>query len=246
MPSFWVEQADVSAGELVLRGDEAHHLTRVRRCHPGDRITAVDGYGTFYQAVIEAADGDAVRCRIQQVHQGWGESPIRLCLAAALVKGQRFDLVVEKATEVGVHSIRPMVTARGVVKYGTDGKSNRWNRVARGAVKQCDRSCLPAIHAPRPLAEVLGELGALNYQLLLAAPGADRPPLDSFFVDWSQRDLALLVGPEGGFDAAELSLAEAAGGQVFAWGTRVLRAETACVALSALVLHEAEKALRPS
>jgi 16S rRNA (uracil1498-N3)-methyltransferase len=90
----------------------------------------------------------------------------------------------------------------------------------------------------------LADLRSQDYQVLLAEPGADRPPLDALFADWSPRPLALLVGPEGGFDATELSLAEAAGGQVFSWGSRVLRAETACVVLSALVLHEAEKALR--
>jgi 16S rRNA (uracil1498-N3)-methyltransferase len=274
MPSFWVEPADVTDGRFVLRAAEAHHLVRVRRVRRGDQIRAVDGQGTSYLATVLDPGPEGVECRIEACCPEWGESPVRLCLAAALVKGQRFDLVVEKATEIGVDSIRPVLAVRGVASQGSEHRAERWQRLARAAAKQCDRSRVPVLHPPAPLPQVLAALAAQTCRILLASPeapprslrqllafapdgrstpapkgasaGEPQPPLAGEPQDWPAtalgRRLALLVGPEGGFTAEERACAVRAGGVTFSWGTRVLRAETACLALAALVLYEAEQA----
>ena len=108
MPGFWVEPEDVGESRLVLRGDEAHHLTRVRRYGPGDEVEAVDGVGCCYRVRVERVAPGVVEAEILARLPEKGESPVRLVLAPALLKGQRFDFIVEKATEVGVAAIMPL------------------------------------------------------------------------------------------------------------------------------------------
>jgi len=119
MPSFWVEAADVAGERLTLRGAEAHHLLRVRRLRRGDRIEVVDGLGLSFVATVAEVDVDRVECRVEQRRAEWGESPARLCLVAAVVQGHRFDQVIEKATEIGVDSIRPLLCERTAVHAAT-------------------------------------------------------------------------------------------------------------------------------
>ena len=116
---------------LILRGDEAHHLTRVRRYGPGDEVEAVDGAGFCYRVRIERVAKGQVEAAIIARLPEKGESPVRLHLAPALIKGPRFDFVVEKATEVGVASIRPLLTERGVIRTGSERKLERWSARVR-------------------------------------------------------------------------------------------------------------------
>jgi len=242
MPSFWVEPGDVAAGRLTLRDAEAHHLTKVRRVRRGEQIRAVDGTGTSYLATVIELGPRQVDCRVDGCFPEWGESPVRLCLAAALVQGPRFDLVIEKATEIGVDSIRPVRTDRGQAGRHGDGRVDRWQRLVRAAVKQCDRSRAPALYPPAPLDQVLSALAAEARRLLVATPQAPARPLRQLLAASAGAGLALLVGPEGGLTPEEIAMAQRAGAGAFSWGTRVLRAETACLALAALVLYEAEQA----
>ena len=242
MPGFWVEPEDVSGETLVLRGGEAHHLVRVRRHRVGERIDAVDGEGRYFEAVITAVERDEVVCRILARWEGRGESPVRLCLAPALVKGQRFDFVVEKATEIGVDSIAPLLVKRSVVRTGAGGKVERWERLVRAAVKQCGRSRLPQIHSPAPLAAVVERLQRQGRTILMASPGGDFELRDLLARERTPA-LGLLIGPEGGFAPEEEEWIRKNGGYCFSWGERILRADTASVVLGALVLHEAESAL---
>ncbi len=239
MPSFWVDPADVSADELMLRGTEAHHLRKVRRIRTGDRVWVVDGCGMRYEVTVVSFDVDTARCTISQRWKDWGESAVRLCLVPALIKGQLFDEIIEKATEVGVDSIRPLVAARSVVRPDSAAKVERWRRVARAAVKQCGRSRMPAVHMPAKLPQVLKALQDECRQLVMAAPDATGEPLELVLGCLPSRPLALFVGPEGGFVPEERLAVEAAGGVAFSWGSRILRVETACAVLSALVMHQA-------
>ena len=240
MPGFWVEPEDVGESRLVLRGDEAHHLTRVRRYGPGDEVEAVDGVGCCYRVRVERVALGAVEAEILARLPEKGESPVRLILAPALLKGQRFDLIVEKATEVGVAGIMPLFCERGVVRVGKERKIERWQRLAQAATKQCGRSRVPKIDAPRSLYELLGHLMTVCDTVLLATPGKSE---QAFAIGQSKgagASVGLLVGPEGGFTHDEVERARGAGVVSFAWGERVLRSDTAGIVLAALVLHAAE------
>ena len=242
MSGFVVRPEDVHGQSLVLRDAEACHLVRARRHRVGQEIGVIDGNGHFYQVCIAAIKRNEVSCKILVSREECGESSVQLSLAPALIKGQRFDYVVEKATEIGVARIAPLLTERGVVGPGSGKKLERWQRVARAAVKQCGRSRLPVIDPPGRLEEIMREFREQNDLVLMATPGDPDQGLRQCLAGGSAVRLGLLVGPEGGFSPAEQAQARACGVELFAWGKRTLRADTASIVLAALVLHEAEQA----
>ena len=230
MPAFFVDSVAVRGDGVVLQADEARHV-RVRRHRPGDEVDAIDGEGRGYRILLQTVEEGRVTGRIVRRMEDLGESPVRLHLAAALVKGGRFDLVVEKATEVGVASITPVTARRSVARPGRRG--DRWRRLARSAAKQCGRSRVPQVREPVPLIQAAESLAEQEVRLLVADPAA---PGDLRSVCEPGREAALFVGPEGGFETEEVEGLSRLGARVFAWGNRRLRAETAAVVLSAMVL----------
>ena len=241
MPGFLVSPEDVVGGRLYLKGSEAHHLLRVRRYRTGDLVDVIDGCGSYYSARLESVEGETAVCSIIECCRGSGESAVEVELAPAVIKGQRFDFVIEKATELGVVGICPILTERGVVGPGSDNRRDRWNRLAVAAAKQCGRSLVPQVAAPTAFADVVASMVERNDLVLMASPGDSVGGLDERLHGGESRRLGLLVGPEGGFSSAETEIARKAGVELFSWGDRTLRADTASVVLTALLLHEAER-----
>jgi 16S rRNA (uracil1498-N3)-methyltransferase len=245
MPAVLVAPEDVAGDRLILRGEEAHHL-RVRRHQPGDVIEVIDGRGSGYRVRLESLDGDCADGTILEELQEKGESPVQLHLAPTLIKGQRLDFVVEKVTEVGVASIRPMQTERAVVQPHSQRRVERWQRLARAAAKQCGRSRVPEVFAVADLRAAVAEMTEVCEAVYMAS--AERGADQRACVAGSDqpRTIGLLIGPEGGFSPDEEAWAAAAGVQSFCWAGRVLRADTAAVVLAALILDEAERAAAPA
>lgn len=241
MPGFVVDPTDVEGDRLLLRGAEARHAARVRRNEVGDELEISDGQGMYYRARIERLAEGQVECRILAAETERGESGVRLILVASLLKGQRFDLLIEKATEVGVDSILPARAERSVVQGASEHKVERWRRLAHEAAKQCGRTRTPAVEGPVPLAEAMRRLADETQRAFLALPASDKNLSQGLKQGgWSR--LGMCIGPEGGFSPAEEGVADELGFLPFGWGERVLRAETAGIVLSGLLLHEAERA----
>ena len=242
MPSFYVDPEAVHGESLILEGEEAHHL-RVRRYRTGDTIDVIDGAGTFFGARIESLEKDEATCTILSRHPEKGENSVELWLAVSLLKGQgRFDSLVEKATEVGVAAISPMVTERTVAQPGSARKPDRWQRVALAGAKQCGRSRVPRLDGAGGFAEVLELYSRECSKLLLATPSISHTVVEAsprHFENTPGARLGLLIGPEGGFTAEEEQAAFDAGATPYSWGSRTFRTDTASVVLSALVLHDA-------
>ena len=242
MPGFFVLPQDVRGDMLVLRGQEAHHLARVRRLRPDDPVEVIDGQGHCYQVRVATVARAEVHCEILGCRAEFGESRVQLSLAPALVKGGRFDSIVEKATEIGVGCIAPVIADRGVAQPGTGNKIERWRRLIRAAAKQCGRSRLPVLYPPAPLEVVLDCLRRRSDLLLMASPQEPGPRLRQCMAAARPMRPGLLIGPEGGFTTAERERAKKLGATVFSWGERTMRTDTASSVLSALVLYEAEQA----
>lgn len=234
MDVYLVDPADVSAGTLTVRGDEAHHMLRVARHAEGDRVQVSDAAGCMYLVRILSATRDAAACEIIETHRGWNESPDRITVAAAMLRNPgRMDWLIEKCTELGTAGVQPLVTERTVARAA---KTARWRQLALAATKQCGRSCVPRIDEPIALAEL--PLRAGDAQLLVchesAAPHETIAALRATLAD--PCSVVVAIGPEGGFSDAEIALLSAAGARIVSLGARRLRAETAAVtALARLV-----------
>jgi len=237
MPAFYCPPEDIKGDTLLLTGEEAHHLTRVMRHRVGDVVAVVDGTGGEYDAGVETLSPERVECRIKARRRRTAEPIAQVVLAQALAKGAHFDLVVEKATEVGVAGILPMTTERTVVVLEEEGRRERWRKIAISAMKQSERSVLPAIEKVCEFRDVV--LRAKEFDLALLAWEDERQKLRDLMRPKKEvRRVLILVGPEGGFSQEEVSLAQSRHIVTFSMGTRKLRTETAGVLATALVLHE--------
>lgn len=238
MSCFYVQSQDVTEDRLILRGEEAHHCLRVRRHKKGDLIEAVDGAGTGYQVRIERVEAEELAGRIVAVRPEWGEPKHKITLAQSLIKGDGFDWIVEKTTELGVHRIVPMRTARTVLPTVRPGKLRRWDKIARSAMKQTKRCRQPRIEPVSSFEDAL-ELLSKSDGILLAWEDERHHTLRDALSDLpSPKTIGVLVGPEGGFAADELRLARCAGARFFSMGPRRLKAETAGILGVGLTLYE--------
>lgn len=236
MPRLFVDPERLGAvgGELPLRGPEHHYLVHVLRGRPGDKVTLLDGSGREVTARIAGAEGTVLELVAEK--RAAGEGP-RVTLLLGLLKGEKFDLVVQKATELGVCRIVPLRCARSVARPDdarAAARRARWERIARAAAGQCRRPQLPEIAAPQDPGPALA-MEAAELRLVLWE-GALRQPLRDLLPAPLPATIAVLVGPEGGLADEEVRRAEECGYLACGLGPRILRAETAAIAvLAALV-----------
>lgn len=218
-------------GLATVRGDEARHLARVRRAAIGTRIELFDGRGFASEAEVMNLGKERVELRIVGPPLPDRRPAIDLVLATAVPKGERFDWLVEKATELGVAAIQPILAERSVVEPGAS-KLERLRRVVVEASKQCGRNRLLELRAPVAWPRLLEDQRARPS--LLANPGG--PPLPEIMTAGRDEPLLLAIGPEGGFTDREVECALDSGFRVFGLGPTILRVETAAISASAVVL----------
>jgi 16S rRNA (uracil1498-N3)-methyltransferase len=228
---FFVDQ--ISDGAAELRGEEARHLTRVLRVEPGQRFEISDNRHAYLAEILEA-HGDRVHFRVLEAIAS-PPAPVLVTLCAALIKFDRFEWTVEKATELGVHRILPVETARsekGLFEASVK-RRDRWIRIARESSQQSRRVTVPEILPAVRFERCLAESAAHRYFL----EEAEAPPLLREIPAERGESVALLIGPEGGWTDAERAAAIAAPWQPVSLGPLVLRAETAAAVAVALVLN---------
>jgi 16S rRNA (uracil1498-N3)-methyltransferase len=215
----------LAAGEFVLDGPEAHHLGAVRRFGPGDRVTLFNGDGREYPAEVASVGKRSVTLNVSAPVEADRELGFELVVASALPKGDRADFLIEKLTELGATRFVPLVTERSVVvpKGNAVGK---FRRAVVESSKQCGRNVLMAVDPPVKWGEFVRSAGLPAVRLVLHREG--RAPVGDV-----QAGVAVVVGPEGGLTAAEVAEAVAAGWRPATLGPRVLRVETAAVAVAA-------------
>ncbi len=221
---------DLSDSHFVIEGSEHHHLTRVLRLGVGDAVLVGDGRGDVAEAVIEAVDREETRCRVLTVHARFNEPPVEVTLLQGVLKNpSKMDWLVEKGTELGMTSFVPLMTEHTVAH---SVKTDRLRKLAETATKQCLRGRIPDILDPLSLSEAAGKYAATR--MLMFHEGA--PPdatIEALVLD--ERPLAVFVGPEGGFSAAEVDLLRSGGADVLSLGPRRLRGETAALAALARI-----------
>jgi 16S rRNA (uracil1498-N3)-methyltransferase len=227
--------APLSAGEArLLPEDVSTHVARVLRLRAGQQLTLFDGRGGEYDATILEIDRRGVRVQIDAHRAIERESPLTVTLLQALARGERMDLIVQKATELGVTAIVAWGGERSVVRLDAQGLARRcehWHAVAISACEQCGRNRVPTIQAVPDLASACAQADAAGLRVLLS-PDANQTLIS---VVPRASSISLAVGPEGGFSDDELALALHHGFQSCRLGPRVLRAETAPLAALAVI-----------
>jgi 16S rRNA (uracil1498-N3)-methyltransferase len=231
MARLLVRPEAVDADHVRFDAAEARHMSRVLRLRRGAVVEATDGTGRLYTVRLGALDAAGAWGVIEGRAEPRRESACALTLAQAVLKGDRMSWLVQKATELGVARIVPVLSGRVVARPrpGEAGRHARWQRIAREAVKQCGRLVVPAVDAPRPLADVIGEAARHELAWLFWERGgapihAARPAAGT------PASVLLLVGPEGGFAPDEVALARDAGVRLVSLGPRILRGESAGLA----------------
>ncbi len=231
----FVEGALAPGAEVAVRGAPAAHMRRVLRLEAGDAVTLFNGDGMDYPARITAARRDAMEVEVGSPVPARAESPLDVTLVQGIARAERMDLVIQKATELGVSAIRPVATERSVVKLDAEArarKSGHWRGIAVAACEQCGRARIPELAEPMAFMSWLALAPPAGARRLLLAPDAE---LSLVQAATGAERVELLVGPEGGLTEAERHAALDAGFRAARLGPRILRSETAALAALAIL-----------
>jgi len=233
----------------TLSAEETRHLRDVLRLQSGDEVYVFDGAGREFHCAIDTIGKDSTKLRvIAEVGPNRPESPLHLTLAIALLKGEKFDLVIQKATELGVKRIVPLATERADVRLRDNEDANRratrWRRIALEAAKQSGRAAVPEVTAPLSLNALVNMPGGLGKDsstsvarlMFSEREGRSLAEATNRFAG-QPTEIIALVGPEGGWTDEEIGLAREGGWEIVTLGGRTLRAETAAIVVVSLLQH---------
>ncbi|MBQ5841196.1 MAG: 16S rRNA (uracil(1498)-N(3))-methyltransferase [Clostridia bacterium] len=237
MPRFFVEHP-LTVGELVqIDGEDARHIGGALRMTVGESLTLCDGIGSDYACTITAIDRHTVTAAVESATPSVAEPTLAVTLYMGLPKADKLEFIIQKAVELGVTAIVPVVTARSIARWDAkDGakKLTRWNRIAAEAAGQSGRGIRPRVEEPLTFKQALARLSEENTLLCYEGGGS---PIGELCTP-ADTALSLVVGPEGGFDLAEVEAVQAAGGRIATLGPRILRCETAPLAALTVLMEK--------
>jgi len=241
LPHFFVPPSQISEGMVILSGTDAVHVAKVLRLGVGERIVLSDGKGKSYLAVLERVDKKDVSCKIKKELAAATPDLPKITLVQGIPKGDKMDFIVQKGTELGLNGLIPLLSERVVVKLEGDKQLKRWERwrrIALEAAKQCRRPDMPEISRPQSWGEVLSVLPAEAVALI----PWEEETAESLkgFLRYGQPagEIYVFIGPEGGFSAGEVERARLHGVSPVSMGPRILRTETAGLAVLTMILYQ--------
>lgn len=212
--------------EIEIAGDEFHHASRVARVRAGEAVELFDGKGALAAGKVTTVERDSIRVHVETALPS-RESPLALTLAMAIIHLEKFELVLQKATELGVAAFIPMITDRVEVRPERyRGKAERWEKIVFEAVKQSGRGVIPAIEAPMRFEEIVRRQGT---KIVFDADAPESGSAEG------ATQITILIGPEGGLSEEEIALAREHGSIIARLGPRRLRAETAAIAATGII-----------
>lgn len=235
---IFVPTTQIQNHRAYISGDDVHHLRLVLRKQVNDQLlVAVDGQ--TYHGIIRQLDPNQIIVELGEKLPHCTESPVFVRLYQGMPKGDKLDLVIQKTVELGVNEIVPFFSKHGVVKLTEQkqsGKLVRWQRIALEAAKQCKRDIIPQVKMPMDFSEVVNNLEECSDNHVVIMPYENAlefglKQLESI----NPKRISIIIGPEGGFSANEVEQISALGGKIIHLGRRILRTETAAIAIIALV-----------
>ena len=245
MYHFFVTPEQIGEKEIRIEGGDVNHIRNVLRMVPGEQITVSSGADKKeYRCEISSVEEDSVTAKIMWVQEADAELPSRICLFQGLPKGDKMELIIQKAVELGVYEIVPVATRRAVVKLDKkkeESKLKRWNGISESAAKQSKRMIVPRIKHVMTFKEAVKYADEYKVKLIPyeLAQGMEKTR-DIFGKIQPGDSVAVFIGPEGGFDEQEITLAEEAGILPITLGKRILRTETAGMAVLSVLMFGLE------
>ena len=246
MHHFFVEPSKIQGNHIFIDGPDVNHIRNVLRMNPGEEVNVTDGSGEkVYCCAIASIGEDKVELNIMWAQEKGMELPSKIYLFQGLPKSDKMELIIQKAVELGVYEIIPMATARAVVKLDQKkaaAKVKRWQAISESAAKQSKRLLIPEVKEPVKFSEALKLASDLDVRLIPyeLAEGMDGTRRIIQSVKPGQ-SVAVFIGPEGGFEEAEVELAKEAGFQAITLGRRILRTETAGMTVLSILMYQLEE-----
>lgn len=240
MPRFFVEKNNIHSDNIVITGDDVKHISRVLRLVCGDLITICDGEGTDYTVRIERCGKDSIFTSIVNSGKNKTEPPIEVSLFQGIPKSDKMDFIIQKSVELGVRKIIPVITERTIIRFDNnkslDKRVARWQRISLEAAKQCNRGVVPQVEYPLNFEEALGfcaddGLSIIPYE-------KEKANCLKSIIKSNPKKAAVFIGPEGGFSEAEIIKAVNFNIKPVSLGPRILRTETAGIALISILMYE--------
>lgn len=241
MHQFFITSDKVRDGRVVIEGSDVSHIKNVLRMKPGDEIRVCDGISRRFLCEIKSIGTDKVTADILREEEPRGELPSKIYLFQGLPKGDKMDFIIQKAVELGARGIIPVQTERSVIRMEADAfakKQARWQRIAESAAKQSGRDIIPAVSGIMTFAEAIKEALRLDVILMPYELASDmKSTREVLGAITPGQSIGVFIGPEGGFDADEAALAKEAGARLITLGKRILRTETAPLAVLSVLMY---------
>jgi len=249
MHHFFVNPGQVEDGLIRITGPDVNHIKNVLRVRQGEKMLVSDGTGRDYLCQAEEIAGQEVAVRILETEEEGRELPSRIWLFQGLPKSDKMELIIQKAVELGAAGIVPVSTKNAVVKLDAkkeEAKRKRWQAIAESAAKQSGRSLMPRVMGLMTLGQAFDYIEKEQFALRLI-PYEHEAGMEGSRQELSRvapgQDIAVFIGPEGGFDEAEISLALKKGVRPVSLGKRILRTETAGLAMLSVLMMRLEGGL---
>jgi len=238
MQKFIIPEIDSIPSKTSIHGQDAKHISKVLRLNKGDRIDITNGQGKDYTAIIAYTSLDNIGIDIIDEHDSLTESPINITLCSGMLKDKKMDLVIKHVTQLGIYEWIPFYCERSIPipnEKSMENRQQRWEIIAKEALKQCRRSRLPKISKPLSFKKLLDRSGSHDLKIAFWEKATRR--IDTLKKTPSNNKILILIGPEGGFSKEEISQSEEKGFLSYSLGPRILRAETASISSCTLVQH---------
>ena len=234
MPKFFADKSAFDSENAVITGENVSHISRVLRMREGDALTLCDGCGTDFECEIESISKNEIICKILSFEKNTSESEIPVTLFQSMPKGAKMDFIIQKCVELGIYSVVPFISARTVAK---GEKSARFRKIAEEAAKQSGRGIVPYVSDTADFDEAVKKLCECDLAIICYEEEKEKT-LKSVLKSVKPRSIGIMIGPEGGFEADEVLKAVNSGAVSVTLGRRILRTETAGMAVLADIVYE--------
>jgi len=233
MPSFYFPEVENGKSEFIVSGEEFHHIIQVLRKREGDNVLITSGMGTIAEAIITGVTRRELTISITS-RTSFNRTKPHIALGFALLKNKHDHLVIEKCTELGCRTFYPIMTER-TIRKGNENLANKFMKVAKAAIKQCDNAWLPEIENCNELSETIAQMRNDGYLPVAAMESDASKHLINLLNENPKQAIGIIIGPEGGFSDAECKLFENEQVPMITLGNHVLRAETAAISAISII-----------